>query len=216
MLELVVDNGPSPGVSAERRGLLALIHLGKKQVGLCDDDYRALLVRVVNQSSAKDCSIRELEAIVAELKRLGFKPFKGKSRRKRADNAIARKARALWIGLHALGAVRDSSEAALEAFAKRQIGVSRLQWADQSHSAPLIEALKDMAERQGWEQKVPRHSTVGARALLLNRRLVTLLSKRLIELGKFVPAFDPDALDLTELHDATRLLGERLREAKAD
>ena len=58
----------------------------------------------------------------------------------------------MWISLHQLGAVRDPSEAALEAFARRQLGVDRLRWAVASEANALIEALKQMAERAGWSQ----------------------------------------------------------------
>ncbi|HVY35592.1 MAG TPA: phage protein GemA/Gp16 family protein, partial [Caulobacteraceae bacterium] len=46
----------------------------------------------------------------------------------------------------------EPSEHALEAFAKRQLGVDAMQWADQSMGYRLIEALKAMAERAGWSQ----------------------------------------------------------------
>jgi hypothetical protein len=65
---------------------------------------------------------------------------------------MALKARAMWISLHQLGAIDNPSEQALEAFAKRQLGVEKLQWANQQLGFKLIEALKAIAERHGWHQ----------------------------------------------------------------
>ena len=57
----------------------------------------------------------------------------------------------MWISLWYLGAVANSSENALEAFAKRQLGTDRLQWADQTQMFKVIEALKAMGLREGWD-----------------------------------------------------------------
>lgn len=148
--------------SAGRNPMLAKVHLGAKELGLDDDVRRDLIARVTGGlRSAKDCSPPQLDAILAEYRRLGWKPSAGKSEksstfrrspRQAAQSPFAAKARALWISLHQLGVVRDPSERALEAFAARQLKVDRLQWADEGMGYRLIEALKAMAERAGWEQ----------------------------------------------------------------
>lgn len=99
---------------------------------------------------------------------------------------MARKARALWISLYHLGVVRSPSEASLEAFAKRQLGCERLVWAQQSHAYRLIEALKDMAERNGWKQTDPNGSALGV--LALNEGLCLAILDRLKAKG----VADPD------------------------
>ena len=64
----------------------------------------------------------------------------------------------MWISLSLLCAIDTQPTAAikndkaLEAFAKRQLGVDRLQWANQALGDKLIEALKAIAERHGWDQ----------------------------------------------------------------
>lgn len=134
-----------------RRAMIAKVNIARHQLGMVEDDYRQVLFDETGRSSLKDCSDRELERMIDRLKALGFKPLP-KAGRGSATHPVARKARALWISLHQLGAVRDPSEQALEAFAKRQLGCERLVWARQSDGHRLIEALKAMAKRAGWTQ----------------------------------------------------------------
>ena len=131
---------------------------------------------------------------------MGFKAADGRPRR--AEHAVARKARALWISLFALGAIDNPSERALEHFAKRQLGVDRLQWADQSKGNRLIEALKAIAEREGWDQSVAYRSTSEQKARLLKGRLFTLLRERLVAAGQKVGSSVLDRMNDAELDAA--------------
>lgn len=165
------------GSQQHRRAMLGKVHIAKKVLRLTDDDYRAVLIRVVGRTSAADCSQLELDQLVKEFERLGF-DAKARPRGPRpADHPVALKARAMWISLHLLGAVKDPSEKALESFARRQLGTAKLQWANQALGHRLIEALKAMAEREGWNQAtgdLPRNAV----AINLKRRLCeTLLIK---------------------------------------
>lgn len=134
-----------------RRALLAKVHIARKELALGEDSYRDLLERVTGRRSAADLDDRQLVLVVNEMKGKGFAP---RSKPKTASSPSAGKARALWISLHQLGVVRNPSEKALESFGKRQLKVERLVWADDDQMYRLIEALKDMAERAGWSQKV--------------------------------------------------------------
>jgi len=165
-----------------RRAMLAKVHLGAKDLGLDDDTRRDVLERLTGHRSSADCTDAQLDQVLAEFKRMGWRPKsvgqpatpaqpKLAFARKPATSPMALKARAMWKSLWNLGVVRNGSEAALEAFGKRQLGVDRLQWADQSMGYRLIEALKQMAERAGWSQDLagiaaPKH------VLTLKRRLV--------------------------------------------
>jgi len=129
--------------------------------------------------------------VLDELKAKGWKPTVipgGRSgaapvaRRSAADSPVALKARALWISLHQLGVVRDGSDRALEAFAKRQLKVDRLQWADQSLAYKLIEALKAMAERAGWSQDVSGIAADRVVTVLQDRHYLALV-RRFRDLG---------------------------------
>lgn len=157
-----------------RRANVTKVQIAKRDLGMDDGTYRAMLERLTGRTSSTACSDQQLGVVLDELKAKGWKPkvvqggkIRGRSGkvvidelakaepragRAVASNPVAKKARALWISLHQLGEVRDPSESALEAFARRQLKVDRLQWANQSQGFRLIEALKAMAERAGWSQ----------------------------------------------------------------
>ena len=142
-----------------RRAALVKVQIARRDLQLDDVVYREMLERITGRASSADCTDAELGRVLDELKAKGWAPkvIKGgrtsaAPARKAAQSPMARKARAMWISLHQLGEVRDPSESALEAFGRRQLGVDRLQWADQSHGYRLIEALKAMATRAGWDQ----------------------------------------------------------------
>lgn len=162
-----------------KRSLIGKIKLAQKSLQMDDDDYRQMLLRVTTtQTSTTKCSVAQLTRVVEEMKRLGFvaTPRKPTARRA-ADHPTALKARALWISLHHLGAVQNPTEPALEAFARRQLKCDALQWADGGQMFKLIEALKAMAEREGWSQDA---------AGIAPARVVPVLKLRLCEviLGK--------------------------------
>lgn len=88
----------------------------------------------------------------------------------------------MWISLAQLGVVHNGTEAALEAFAKRQMSVQTLAWADAGIMFKLIEALKAMAQRSGWDQSldgVPPSQTLH----VLKLRLCEALLLKLKEAG---------------------------------
>lgn len=216
--------------SQHRRSLIAKVHVAKKQLGLSDDDYRAVMLRVAGRTSAADCTDRELVQLVEEFRAKGFSAeARGPAKMvasKPADHPVARKARALWISLGLLGAVADPSDAALEAFARRQLGCAKMQWADQALGYKLIEALKAIGERHGWSQSLAGVAA-GAHATVLSRRLVDALIAKLHS-AQLVPAdwsvqrvaFDlagieigPVLHDIETMHGVARALGAKLREA---
>lgn len=200
--------------STPRNRLLGMVHMAVKALAMADDDYRTILRRETGKSSAALCSPAELYRVIGVMEKLGWQGSGGGARSaKRASHPIARKARAMWISLHALGAVDDSSERALETFGKRQLGVDRLHWADRSQSSALIEALKAMAVRHGWDQRVPSRLTSAERGRLLSERVVSLLLARLGEHGEEVRQIDPAGLDDDALIIAIVELGARLRDA---
>lgn len=178
------------GASQRRRALLAKVHVAKKELGLADDDYRQIVSEETRQMSAGDCTEAQLETVIRRFQGRGWKakparrakPAQGKRARPQAQHPMARKARALWISLYQLGAVRYPSEKALEAFAKRQLKCEALVWAKQSHSAPLIEALKAMAERHGWAQTDDAGRNLSV--LALKRGLCQAILAKLIECGE--------------------------------
>lgn len=136
-----------------RRSMIAKANIAKAQLDMVEDDYRQLMFETTGQTSLTKCDDGQLGLFLKALQSKGFRPLPSKQGvAPIAQHPMARKARALWISLYHLGVVQNRSEAALEAFAKRQLKCERLAWARQSDANRLIEALKDMAVRNGWEQ----------------------------------------------------------------
>lgn len=204
-------------VAGDRRALLAKVHLGAKDLRLQDDTRRDLLERITGHRSSADCTDAQLVKVLDEYRRLGWAPSNAprtapaapsKATRKPATSPMAKKARAMWISLHQLGAVRDPSEKALEAFGKRQLGVDRLQWADEGQAFRLIEALKAIAERHGWSQdlggiKEPRQLWT-LKARLVNAQLRVLQKPFLRSGGMGEPELDRLAKELGAEIQATK------------
>lgn len=199
---------------AKRRRLIAVVHVAKKQLGLNDDDYRAVLLRVGGRRSAAELTDRQLADVVAEFERKGFtSKARAPGKPRPADHPVALKARALWISLHQLGEIDNPSDAALEAFACRQLGVVRFQWADQGKGYKLIEALKAMAERAGWSQRLDGVPVAG-KVIVLKRRLVEALIGKLWQAGVVPHDWDVEraAWELGGIADGRFLLSASLDE----
>lgn len=220
MVRLVSHNPAVPGAADKaRRALLGKVHIAVKALGMLDDDYRELLHRVTGKRSAGDCDRRQLDAVIAEFERLGFTGKVTRPATPRAEHGVARKARAMWISLYQLGAIDDPSESSLEAFGARQLGVERLQWADQSQGFSLIEALKSMANRHGWDQRTPSRMATPVRIRLLKDRLVGAQLDALAALGVAMSGrvtTDRAEWSDRDLESAARSLADTLRKARAD
>lgn len=136
---------------SKRRADLAKIHLAKKHFRLSQDDYAALLIALTGKSSAADLDWRGLKLVNEHFVKLGFKPASKRGPSREAvtldRSPVATKARAIWLQLHELGVVRDKSEQALMAYARRLCKVDALQWLSQRQMMVLIESLKDWAMR---------------------------------------------------------------------
>ncbi|HYE35478.1 regulatory protein GemA [Methylocaldum sp.] len=134
----------------DRARLIRLIHIGKGQLRLEDEVYREMLRSTTGLTSTTEMRVHQLEDVLARMKSLGFKVRvpKAKGEQRRLAHAPQdRKIRALWLALHEAGAVRDPSEAALNAWVKRETGIEALQWADEKQAAKLIDKLKQWAKR---------------------------------------------------------------------
>lgn len=127
-----------------RRALLAKVHIARKELALEEADYRALLVRVAGGESAAGLDAGGLEAVVAEMKRLGWKPPAGKPV---SPKRHVRHVYALWGELARKGALADGSRAALTAFVRRQTGVGSPEWLTATDASKVAEGLKAMLKR---------------------------------------------------------------------
>jgi phage gp16-like protein len=147
------------GASAEalRKKEITLIHVLATQIGLDEETRRGLMSRITGKSSSKDMTWQERKRVIDHLKASGAKvttPRKAGVARpappsRRLDTgAESSKVRALWIGLHELGVVRDSSEFALSAYVKRIAKVDDLAFCTPAMATTLIESLKKWILRE--------------------------------------------------------------------
>jgi hypothetical protein len=123
---------------------LAAIHVAKKQLGLDDETYRAVLMRVAGKASAGDMTEAERQRVVDELRRQGFKRA-GKG----LEGPFAKKLQALWIAAWNLGLVRDRRDVAMLSFVKRQTGIEHTRFLrDPADARKAVEALKGWMARE--------------------------------------------------------------------
>lgn len=146
-----------------RQKLIAQIHIGKAQLKMDDDTYRAFLMNAVNKGSCATMSILELYMVIDNLKKRGFKARAGKlsnGKRKMPPSSdytrsnIIKKIRAKWLEMHATGIIRDSSENALNKYvakvAKNKDGYSIpfVSWLDNEQATRVLEQLKKWQQRE--------------------------------------------------------------------
>lgn len=128
---------------------IAAMHVAKKQLGLDDETYRAVLQRVTGKTSARDMNDAERGRVLEEFRNRGFKPA-STGARKRLEGRYAKKLQALWIAGWNLGVVRDRTDEALVHFVQRQTGVDHVRFLHHPEDAnKAIEAIKGWLARTG-------------------------------------------------------------------
>ena len=135
--------------AAHRTKQLQRIHIAKKQLGLDDDTYRSLLMRVGGKPSSAKMTTAERNAVIAEFVRLGFKEADRKERRKRFPGRPTDCDKSpMLLKVEAL--VTDSKRpwSYAHAMSKQMFKVARVEWLrpDQLHS--LVSALQVDANRR--------------------------------------------------------------------
>ena len=137
------------GVAEKRRSLLARVHIAAKELGLDEETYRTVLDRCAGVSSAAEATDAQLDLVLAEFRRLGWKP-----RRRKSAKPYVRKIWAMWGELVRRGIWRNRRRSSLRAFVKRQTGIDNPEWLTPSDADAVIEALKTIGCRGGinWEE----------------------------------------------------------------
>lgn len=130
-----------------RATLIKIIHVARRELGMDEPTYRAMLLNAGKADSTSRMDVRALQAVLEQAKRAGFKVRSVKPDRRQDTTPVARKARALWLFLHHLGAVRDPSERALATYVRRIAKVDDMHWAGYAAMASLIETMKKWAMR---------------------------------------------------------------------
>ncbi|EGL6630141.1 regulatory protein GemA [Salmonella enterica] len=130
--------------------LIQLIHIAKNKLGIDTDTYRQMLLSITGIPSTSTMNPGQLTKVLNAMKGKGFrvKPAaKARSSRPLVDTPQVKKLRALWLEMHHQGKVRDSSEAALQSWVKRETGVDKLQWLEPGMASLCIEKLKKWQKR---------------------------------------------------------------------
>jgi phage gp16-like protein len=135
-----------------RNNELAQIHIARKQLGLDDETYRAV-IRLISNSrtdSSGDLDYAERRKLLEHFKGRGFKarpPKKAGTSKPLSNEPQHKMIRGLWLELHALGQVLDPSEAAINRFVKNQVRVDRMEWLRVDQASQIIERLKSWLDR---------------------------------------------------------------------
>ena len=137
---------------AQRKQLIKLIHVARRELGMQDEDYRAMLANIPGldgATSSAELTIPKLKLVLETLKSKGFRvaPRSKKPQAKLADDPQSKLIRHLWLSLYTAGKVRDPSESALAKYAARLTKVDQLQWLNSSQAAVVIESLKQWLDR---------------------------------------------------------------------
>ncbi len=137
---------------------VALIHIAKKERGLDEEAYRALLHGAAGIISTKDlCYEDQFNSIMKAFKNLGFKSYrdqgKTSSRPIRTDewgcgDDLRAKIEAMWKTC-----ARTKTEKALRSFIKRIAGVDHPRFLLPHLAQKVILALEVMMKKAGYDPK---------------------------------------------------------------
>lgn len=127
---------------------LAMLHVAKKQLGLDDETYRCVLKDKGGVDSAKDLSRYGYDDVLAELKRLGFRPTsrdRGFGRRRgMATPEQIGLIRSLW----AEWSSDEDAEKGLNKWLERFYHVSALRFLPAAEAGKAINGLRAMLRRK--------------------------------------------------------------------
>lgn len=142
--------------SAGRRAMLAKIHIAKKDLGMDDGTYRAMLDNLFGVDSSAKLTPRQLDDLLGHLTSRGFVAQK-KGDPKPSDSAKAREPMIAKVGalLTELGQTegRHVPWSYAVSILKRQSGVMRLEWATPKQLRAVIAALDARSGKLAREKR---------------------------------------------------------------
>lgn len=142
-----------------RKSLTAKIHIARKDLGLDDDTYRAMLEHLTGHRSSKDCTDRQLVMVIASLRRRGWNPAPSTYRKtdKKAQSGKTPKVRPeyepLLTKIHALILDTGTTWAYAEGIAMNMYRVG-LSWCDSTQLRGVVTAL--VKHRQAAQRKADK------------------------------------------------------------
>lgn len=125
---------------------LARIHLAKKQLGMDDTIYRAMLLDLTGKPSAGEMDRRERWAVLQELGRLGG--FGARKEHPGKPQAPSIEKTRLIAKIEAQLANEDRPWTYVHAMAKRMFGVDLVQWCHPDQLRKIVAALAYDARRK--------------------------------------------------------------------
>ncbi|MHA7855396.1 gp16 family protein [Marinobacter shengliensis] len=112
-----------------RKGVLAQIHIARKELALDDDTYRQMIATVTGgKRSCSDCNVAELHKIVQHMKERGFKAKPRKRVAQYPGKPHNLDAQPMLQKIEALLAELKAPWSYADAIAKRQYKVERVAW----------------------------------------------------------------------------------------
>jgi phage gp16-like protein len=140
---------PNPPSNKLKQAELAKIHIAKKELGMDDDTYRAMLKQLTGFTSSKDLNAFERRKVLEHLKKAGFKGnHPGKP-----HNLPSNSPRSAKLGkIEALLADGKKPWAYAVAIAKQMYGKERLEFCADEELTGIITALvKDQNKRKAQQ-----------------------------------------------------------------
>lgn len=137
-----------PVQSAERKRLIQLIHIGKKQLGLDDGTYRQMLHTLTRKQSCSDLGVFDLRIVKTHLEKQGAH-FTKRGHKTHRKGSQAAKMAVLWSQLATLGEANNDNDRALRHWVRSQTGerYEAPELCDMVTASRLIESLKRWIER---------------------------------------------------------------------
>lgn len=133
----------------DRSKLIQLIHIAKSNLGLSDDDYRAVLESTTNKTSCSEMTVFELDQVIKAMRKLGFHVKKLKTKDEELGWDTSKEQMDYIKGMWELVA-RDKSEKALYKFIKRITGAVHPRFMRSIDSQKVIVALRKMMSDAGF------------------------------------------------------------------
>lgn len=148
-----------------QRKWIQILHVAKRECSLDDQSYRSLLYGAAGvRSSSEIKTWEQYNSVLKAFARLGFKVKSGKSaktglkktepQKGRAATRVSARQEYYIRGLWDL-ASRQKDEASLRAMIKRIAGVEYFEWVSKENVTKVILALKDIAEKEGYNPARP-------------------------------------------------------------
>jgi len=139
---------------SNRQKLIAQVHIGKQQLGLDDDTYRALLKSATGKTSSAGMNVTELHQVINAMKQRGFKTRPLKTSAKKAPADLLDKLKAVWGDMGESGILRDTSDAALRSYVRRQTR-GQFEAPEFCSNATLIRLIESLKQ---WQKRVQNQS----------------------------------------------------------